>query len=205
MEIKENSQKKMLLSVLGVAILVVAVIGISFAAYSATFDYGNANSIKTGTIMVSYTEPNNAISINDAMPLSDENGKDLTGPNKTFDFTVSTQATSALTVPYTISLTKVAGSTLANSEVKVYLTKNGTAVGEPKLVSALTDVGESRADSKILYSTSDVYSASDTAAKQTTYVLRMWVDKNVTVDATTSKTYKALVNVDSTVGPIGNS
>ena len=75
MEIKENSQKKMLLSVLGVAILVVAVIGISFAAYSATFDYGDANSIKTGTIMVSYTEPSNAINLEEAMPMSDTDGK----------------------------------------------------------------------------------------------------------------------------------
>ena len=62
---KENSQKKVLLSVLGVAILVVAVIGISFAAYTATFDTGE-NSISTGTIMVSYTESDNAINITNA-------------------------------------------------------------------------------------------------------------------------------------------
>lgn len=202
MEMKENSQKKVLLSVLGVAILVVAVIGISFAAYSATFDSANANSIATGTIMVSYTEPTNAINITDAMPLSDENGKALSGEGKTFDFTVSTQATNALTVPYTISLTKVgADSTLADSEVKVYLTKGGTAVLAPTLVSNLTDA--TRSGAKTLYSTQDVYTATGEAAKSTDYVLRMWVDESVTVDATTSKTYKALVNVDSTVTPIG--
>lgn len=199
---KENSQKKTLLSVLGVAILVVAVIGISFAVYSTTFEYGDANSISTGTIMVSYTEPTNAINIDDAMPLSDEDGKSLTGTNKTFDFTVSTQATNALTVPYTISLTKVAGSTLADSDVKVYLTKGDTEVLAPTLVSALAD-NAARSGSKVLYSTSDVYNGTGEAAKTTSYVLRMWVDKNVTVDAENSSTYKALVNVDSAVGPIG--
>ena len=201
MEIKENSQKKMLLSVLGVAILVVAVIGISFAAYSATFDYGNANSIKTGTIMVSYTEPTNAINIDDAMPLSDANGKALEGTNKTFDFSVSTQATNALTVPYTISLTKVAESTLGDDEVKVYLTKEGAEVLAPTLVSNLT-ANAARTGSKTLYSTQDVYSATGEAAKTSSYVLRMWVDESVTVDATTSKSYIAKVNVDSTVTPI---
>ena len=43
MEMKENSQKKVLLSVLGVAILVVAVIGISFAIYQTTFDSSNSS------------------------------------------------------------------------------------------------------------------------------------------------------------------
>ena len=204
MEIKENSQKKMLLSVLGVAILVVAVIGISFAAYSATFDYGNANSIKTGTIMVSYTEPSNAINLENAMPMSDDDGKALTGAGKTFDFSVSTQATNALTVPYTISLTKVAGSTLENGDVKVYLTKEGAEVLAPTLVSNLAD-NAARSGSKTLYTTQDVYNGTEKEAKTTDYVLRMWVDKNVTVDATNKKTYKALVNVDSAVTPISNS
>lgn len=204
MEIKENSQKKMLLSVLGVAILVVAVIGISFAAYSATFDYGDANSIKTGTIMVSYTEPTNAINIDDAMPLSDANGKALEGTNKTFDFSVSTQATNALTVPYTISLTKVAESTLGDDEVKVYLTKEGAEVLAPTLVSNLT-ANAARSGSKTLYTTQDVYNGTEKEAKITNYVLRMWVDEKVTVDASTKKTYKALVNVDSAVTPISNS
>lgn len=201
MEIKENSQKKMLLSVLGVAILVVAVIGIAFAAYSATFDYGDANSIKTGTIMVSYTEPTNAINLENAMPMSDTDGKALTGTNKTFDFSVSTQATNALTVPYTISLTKVDTSSLGNNEVKVYLTKGGTEVLAPTLVSNLAD-NAARSGSKTLYTTQDVYNGTGEEAKTTDYVLRMWVDKEVTVDASTSKTYKALVNVDSAVTPI---
>ena len=201
MEIKENSQKKMLLSVLGVAILVVAVIGISFAAYSATVDSANANSIKTGTIMVSYTEPSNAINLEEAMPMSDTDGKALTGPGKTFDFSVSTQATNALTVPYTISLTKVAGSTLENGDVKVYLTKEGAEVLAPTLVSNLAD-NAARSGSKTLYTTQDVYNGTGEAANTTDYVLRMWVDKAVTVNASTSETYKALVNVDSAVNPI---
>lgn len=202
MEIKENSQKKMLLSVLGVAILVVAVIGISFAAYSATFDYGDANSIKTGTIMVSYTEPSNAINLEEAVPMSDTDGKALTGTGKTFDFSVSTQATNALTVPYTISLTKVDTSTLENKDVKVYLTKEGAEVLAPTLVSNLAD-NAARSGSKTLYTTKDVYNGTGEAAKITNYVLRMWVDKDVAVNnASTSKTYKALVNVDSAVNAI---
>lgn len=198
---KENSQKKVLLSVLGVAILVVAVIGISFAAYSATVDSSKTNSIATGTIMVSYTEPSNAINIIDAMPMSNDNGIALSGTNKTFDFTVSTQATNALTVPYTISLTKVDTSTLGDDQVRVYLTKGGEDVLAPTLVSDLDNYA-GRTGSKTLYTTQDVYTSTGEEAKTTSYVLRMWVDEEVTVDASSSLSYKAKVNVDSAVTPI---
>lgn len=200
---KENSQKKMLLSVLGVAILVVAVIGISFAAYTATFDQENTNSVATGTIMVSYTEPTNAIKIEDALPLSDANGIALTGEGKSFDFTVSTQATNALTVPYEISLTKVDTSTLADSEVKVYLTKGGKQVLAPTLVSALAG-STVRNGSKVLYTTQDVFNGTGEAAKVTNYVLKMWLDEQVVVDGNpdNQKEYTAKVNVDSAVTPI---
>ena len=122
MEIKENGQKKLLLSILGVAILVIAVIGISFAIYQTTFDQATANSIKTGTITVSYTEPSNAIDIEDAMPMSEKTALEtLKTSNKTFDFTVTTKASGELTVPYEISITKVSGSsTLDEQYVRVY-------------------------------------------------------------------------------------
>lgn len=202
-ENNQDNQKKMLLSILGVAVLVVAVIGISFAAYSATFDTAE-NSVSTGTIMVSYTEPSNAINITDAMPLSDADGIAQTGSGKSFDFTVSTQASSDLTVPYEISLTKVsvaASQALLDSEVKVYLTKDGTAVVNPTLISDLTN-STVRSGSKLLYNTQDVFSSSSTSAKTTNYVLKMWINKTVTVDAETSKEYHAKVNVDSSVSPV---
>lgn len=206
MEMKENSQKKVLLSVLGVAILVVAVIGISFAAYSTTFK-SDTNSISTGTIMVSYTESNNVINIPDAMPTSDAIGSALSGAGKTFDFTVSTKATNALTVPYVITLTPDAENTLKNNEVKVYLTKGGAAVSETpatdaKTVSALAAADGDRTGSFVLHNDSDVYTKTGEEAKTSSYVLRMWVAENVTVDNAGSKTYKAKVNVDSAVTPI---
>lgn len=205
MEMKENNQKKVLLSVLGVAILVVAVIGISFAAYSTTFKT-DTNSISTGTIMVSYTEPTNAINIPDAMPTSDAIGTTLSGAGKTFDFTVSTKATNALTVPYVITLTPDAENTLTNAQVKVYLTKGGTAVSETPATNAKTvsqlAASTDREGSFVLHNDSDVYAAAGEEAKTSSYTLRMWVADSVTVDNTSSSTYKAKVNVDSAVTPI---
>ena len=208
MEMKENNQKKVLLSVLGVAILVVAVIGISFAAYSTVFT-SNANTVTTGTIMVSYNEPTSAILVNDAMPMSDANGKAQTGSGK-FDFTVSTKADNALTVPYEINLTKVTTGTptftsMADNQVKAYLTKGTTAVSETgtngTLISALTS-STMRTGAKVLHADSDTFTGTGQSAKTTNYTLRLWIASSVNVSDASGKEYHAKVNVDSHVNPL---
>ena len=213
---RENDQKKMLLSVLGVAILVVAVIGISFAAYSTLFT-SSANTVTTGTIMVSYSESGNAIDIDDAMPITDQQGADQTDA---FNFTVSTKADNALTVPYEINLTKVTldctgdntpegcyGSML-DTQVKAYLLKGETAVSETltsgnpgKFIDSLT-ASTVRNGAKVLHTDQDVFSTTNEAAKTTSYTLKLWIDHNVNYTAVEGKEYHAKVNVDSHVNPI---
>ncbi len=210
MENREDSQKKMLLSILGVAILVVAVVGISFAVYTTTktSDY---NEVDTGTVMVSYLESSSSINIANALPISDTDGKALTGTGKVFNFTVTTQATNALTVPYTISLTPdTTNNTLPNGNVKVWLTENGNTItsfgSNAKLVSNLTAINSgTRSGSFELLSANDVFVAESEAAKVHNYTLRMWVDIGTdlsTINGGESATYSATVNVDSQVTPI---
>ena len=53
---EDNNSKQVLLSVLGVAILVVAVVGVSFAAFTFSQTGQKVNTISTGTITMSYSE-----------------------------------------------------------------------------------------------------------------------------------------------------
>lgn len=53
-----NSSKQVLLSVIGVAILVVAVVGVSFAFFSYVYNGGTANEINTGTIVFTASDSN---------------------------------------------------------------------------------------------------------------------------------------------------
>ena len=207
MEIRENSQKRVLLSVLGVAILVVAVIGISFAAYTGS-GASNDNTINTGTLMVSYQEDSTAIEINDALPMSDADGmdaKNLSGDKESFTFTVSTNASDAVTIPYTVTLTPAnsgEGNFLTADQVKVYLTKDGEAVFTAKAISALTPATGNRTGSYVLATGSESFDDGNTAAKASTYVLKMWVDSSVDVSGGQSYSYSAKVNVDSAVAAI---
>ena len=118
---ENNKSKKVLLSVLGVAILVVAVVGVSFAAFSFINNNANENSIATGTITMSYSEPTAGITLKDQLPITDAEGKVLKGTSTSgltddpdsgntyyFDFTVSTTTTGKVAVPYEISVSPVA-------------------------------------------------------------------------------------------------
>lgn len=62
-----NSSKQVLLSVIGVAILVVAVVGVSFAFFNYT-KTGGTNTISTGTI--SFSTSNSTFSITNVFPIA---------------------------------------------------------------------------------------------------------------------------------------
>ena len=74
---KGNNSKQVLLSVLGVAILVVAVVGVSFAAFSYSKTGEKVNTITTGTITMSYSETTNGINLTNALPMTDGVGMAL--------------------------------------------------------------------------------------------------------------------------------
>ena len=180
-ENSSNSSKQILISILGVAILIVAVVGISFAAFTYAKTGTTTNTITTGTITMTYTEPTNGINLTDALPITDDAGKALKGDGKTFDFTVGATIAGDTNINYVISAVKDATSDLPDTGVKVYLTattgETETAVFEPKLVSQLAktvagnDAG-APADQYVLKT--GTYTATGTD----NYRLRMWVDSN---------------------------
>ena len=194
---KENNSKQVLLSVLGVAILVVAVVGVSFAAFSYSKTGEKVNTITTGTITMSYSETTNGINLTNALPMSDGVGKALSEEEQYFDFTVSANITGTTTINYAITASKEEGNTLPDDAVKVYLTDmDGTAdtqILAPTKVSGLTPTTGSEPSGTpsgqfILHTgTFDATSSHD-------YRLRMWVADDYQV-AGESQTYKLRVNV----------
>ena len=179
-----NSSKQVLISSLGVAILVVAVVGISFAAFSYSKTGEVSNTITTGTITMSYTEPTNGINLTNALPITDTAGKALSGDNNTFDFTVNATIAGNTNISYAITAVKDASSDIPDTGIKVYLTSlssNGeqmteTPVFEPKLVSALSKTSSHASgagDGQNL-----LKEGNYTATTKEQYRLRMWVDAN---------------------------
>lgn len=210
---EKNDSKKILLSVIGVAILIVAVVGISFAVANLTETSGE-NSIQTGTITMSYSEPEKGINLVNAVPISDEVGKAMAheegaANNMYFQFVVNTSASGDITIPYEINLSEKAvddpTKKLDKSKVKVYLSKveddgSETEVVAPVLLSTLS-ASTARPGAFILKSVENVHNSDATRSITTTYRFRMWVDSAAT--DYDDKTYKLLVNVESKVNALG--
>ncbi len=197
MKDNNNNSRQVLLSVLGVAILVVAVVGVSFAAFSYTGEGGKENIITTGTISMEYTEGENSINLTDALPMTDELGKSLSEVNQYFDFTVNGTITGTATINYAVTAEKDGESTLPDTGVKVYLTDmDGSADSQilaPTKVSELPTTNgaeESGAPAGQYLLTTGTFNASSSHA----YRLRMWVSDDYSVSGT-SQVYKLRVNV----------
>lgn len=125
MEAKQENDKKseVVFGTIGVFILILAVLGISYAIWAKTFLGTKENSLKTGYVSFSYSEANNSyILLENALPISDKQGKELSGAKNVFDFNVSASYKGVSKIKYDIFAESVDNNTLPEEFVKVYLT-----------------------------------------------------------------------------------
>ena len=191
----KNDSKSKVLIITAIIVLIIAVIGVSYAAifYSKIGD--EVNNVSTGTIVMSYTENTNGIYLTNASPMTDEVGRTLTDENLYFDFTVNATMSGNANVDYVISASKDSYSTLEDSAVKVYLTSlNGT---NETTVLAPTKVSSLRTTNDIFYVPDNQYvilESNFTKSESRNYRLRMWVSDNYVLPSI-SQTYMMRVNV----------
>ena len=176
----------LLLSILGVISLVLITAGVTYAFFSYTKEGVTENTISTGTITFYYDEKEgngNGIEITDAMPMSDTDGKASTD---VFNFNVTSTIAGDVSIPYEVTARKAADSTLAEDQVKLYLTatgsetgtnyttSDGTANGTVKLYKALTQSATAPAGTveKTIF-TGTV--PADTPSYSEDFTLRMWI------------------------------
>ena len=115
-------------------LLVIALIGVSYAAYTYTGLGTKVNTITTGSITMTYTESSNTISLNGALPTTDETGKVRLNEGEYFDFTVSSNIVGNVNINYEISAKKESG-TLEDRYIKLYLTRVKEDGTEEELMS----------------------------------------------------------------------
>jgi len=205
MEKENNNSKQIILSVLGVAILIVAVVGVSFAAFTFSQAGTKENVITTGTILMSYNETNNGITINNAMPMSDTAGKALTGTtgasnefNNTFTFTVSATISGSTTINYEVAAIKSActpvsevSGCLADTDVKLYLEKGGVQVAAP---ANFTSQGASATTTGTPAGAMILDQGTFSTTDSNSYVLRMWM-ADTAVPSDIPQSFAVKVNV----------
>ena len=197
----KKKSKQIIFSVLGVLSIFTITIGVTYAVFTYTKEGTTDNVVTTGTLKFLYTENNtngNGISITEAEPISDTNGKELVGDNNVFDFKVEGTNTGNEVIPYEVTLRKKATSTMGEDNIKVYLqdgidqTELLTPTLYSKLMQTTTDVGNNV--EKSIYK-GEV--AGNTNNYLKTFRLKMWLDENADLSVIGGQTFTATVNVYS--------
>ncbi len=188
--------RPLILMLIALVILVVLMCSLSLAIVVYDKEGSVVNSIKTGgSIMIMYIEGDKGINITNAAPMSDEVGRQLSGDDETFHFTVSAELKNA-TARYEIAAIKNAASTLSDSDIRLYLEKSVndgayTASMNPSPfipIWSQTALGAPEG--------SMIMEAGELTQTQTNdYILRMWLKDSYVVDPDNPKSYTVTVNV----------
>lgn len=200
---KKGDKKEIFLSIIGVLLLIITVIGVSYAVFTYEGRGKSQNTISTGTISFAYNETSNGISITNAQPMTDASGKMIVVSDTEngivqgyFDFNVSGSLNGSTTITYEVYATSDAGSDMDPNYVKVYLT-DGTSNETPLAGydGSSVPVYGSLPTSSYDASGKRLYVGSFTGSNMSqTFRLRIWVADTYTT-ADVSKTFTMRVNV----------
>ena len=178
-----NNKKQLLLSIGLVLILVLMIVGISYAAFKFTGEGNKHNTITTGAITMEYTESTNTISMTGALPTTDATGKVRLTEGEYFDFTIKSNIQGNANINWEIAAEDITASSakkMDGKNIKLYLTKLDstgaeTQVMAPKVYNASTSANtKTGRPSGVMSLATGTMSASET----TNYRLRMYVDED---------------------------
>ena len=110
-------------------------VGVTYAVFSYSKVGERINSITTGAISMEYTESDNIISMNKALPTTDATGKVRLTEGEYFDFTVKGVAGGNSSINYEIGAEEVGEGTIDGSNIKLYLTEIGSDGRETEVMS----------------------------------------------------------------------
>ena len=214
---KEN-RKRLITITVSLLLMIVLVIGLTYAAFTYTSRGIKENIVSTSAVTMNYTEGNNRISLENAMPIEDSVGRVLPlNSDQAFYFTVSIVTGSATPIGFEVTAEKLTAQEmidngiteiddpedvpiLNNNEVRLYLERaeenvaaSYSSVLEPTVFTPLaqaTALGASAGEMMLDFGT-----VSET--KTYHYILRMWVGENYNVD-NVERYFSVRVNVYGT-------
>ena len=175
-----QKKKELIISIVAIVVLVLAIVGVSFAAFNYSRTGEKVNTITSGAISMQYTETDNVIQIDKALPTTDATGTVRLKEGEYFDFSVSgtIQGTANINWEITAEDITTADRKIDGSNIKLYLTEvnesQETKVMSPRVYSerdTANDYTGRPAGQMSLYATT----SSTSFTKN--YRLRMYVDE----------------------------
>ena len=182
-----SKNKKFILIILSVFIVLSLFLGISYAYYIKSHSQENSNIVKTKCLNFSLTNEKNDINLDEQYPIQDTEGRKLTP----YQFTVTN--TCEQFISYNVNLESLEATTMDSSAVKVMI-NNEAPVNLGTLDSTSVSIDGSK-DSKILAT------GSLGSGDSVDYTLRLWMDYGDSPDTSSmNKVFESKIVVTATVG-----
>ena len=177
---KDVSNRKEIIIIGVLLLLVLVMLGVSYAAFRFTGAGTKLNTITTGSITMSYTESDNTITLTGALPTTDETGKKRLNPGEYFDFTVSSTIVGDVNINYEISAKEVGKGTIDGKYIKLYLTRIKEDGTEEELMAPEVYNEESTSNDYTGRPANEMslYTSSMSSSESNKYRLRMYVDES---------------------------
>ena len=199
---KSNIKKQIFLTLVAVLSLILITVGVSYSLFTYSKTGVTDNVVKTGKINFLYTEVSGigkGISLTDAFPISDEEGKIQIGEGKVFDFKITSTIEMNSNIKYEVTARKKSDSTLAEDKVKLYLTEVDGIEKELlldnyyNLEQTSTKVPDGVVEKTIYEGTVP----ANTSNYEKNFRLRMWLsdDADFSDGSMNNKTFTVTVNV----------
>ena len=186
-------KKNILFISVSLVLIVLLGIGVSYSMWNVTTSQDTENTIYTKCFDVSITSQKNSIALENAYPITDEQGKKLTA----FSFTITN--TCDIFASYTVNLESLKNTTLNSKFLKVMLNNE-----ELKLLSSYetTDIVNTGSIESHIMAKGSLGSGDSED-----YTLRLWIDYDTTLEDLDNeiKTFKSKIVVKaqpSTWNPI---
>ena len=200
----QTESKQILLSIISIAVLIIAFVGVSYATFVTVFEDSQINGISTGTISLKLKNENGSLSMENAMPVSDVDGMML-DDNNVYEFEVQSMLSAQTTLNYEIYVEKIKTDkpTLSNSDVRFYLEKYEdnaykstliTQNPQPFIPLENNSFLGSKKGSMILYSGTLSNMTSHDKEIKDSFRLRMWVAQDTVIDSI-SRDFNIKLNV----------
>ena len=177
-----DKKKQLLLSIGLVLILVLMIVGISYAAFKFTGLGTKPNTITTGAITMEYEESTNTISMTGALPTTDATGKVRLTAGEYFDFTLSGTIKGSENINWEIAAEDVttASKKIDGKYIKLYLTSLDENNNEKEVMEPTVYNTESTENTYTGRPTNMMSLAKGTTSTSfsTKYRLRMYVDES---------------------------
>ncbi len=186
-------KKKKIILAIGLLIVICITIGVSYAYWRLTLTQTGTNRVMSSCLELTLTNEENAINLQNAYPLTDEEGRQTTP----YSFTV--ENTCDLFASYTITLEVTKESTLNSAYVASMLNTNA--------IQTLNELETTIVSDSNLYKEAYILGTGSLGnGDSEDYTLRLWMDEDVTLeDDSMNKTFEAKIVITyspSTYSPI---